>query len=266
MLVFLVCVGLVIAILQERLWAAMLYNPFLNFLICGVLFFGICYAFSQVLRLYPEIRWVNAFRVADPGLAISARPVLLAPMATMLRDRSGALSLSAPAMRAIMDSIASRLDEARDTGRYLVGLLVFLGLLGTFWGLLDTISAVGRTISAIDMRAADSVTVFDELKRGLSAPLGGMGTAFASALLGLGGSLVLGFLELAGEPCAQPLLQPAGGVAVGHYRSRAQRLRDQRLRQPPALRRHHRHAPRGSGPQRARERHPQAGRRSPPQR
>ncbi|MFZ1105526.1 MAG: flagellar motor protein MotA [Hyphomicrobiaceae bacterium] len=196
MLVFLVCVGLVIAILQERLWAAMLYNPFLNFLICGVLFFGICYAFSQVLRLYPEIRWVNAFRVADPGLAISARPVLLAPMATMLRDRSGALSLSAPAMRAIMDSIASRLDEARDTGRYLVGLLVFLGLLGTFWGLLDTISAVGRTISAIDMRAADSVTVFDELKRGLSAPLGGMGTAFASALLGLGGSLVLGFLEL----------------------------------------------------------------------
>ncbi len=196
MLVFLVCVGLLIAILQERLWAAMLYNPFLNFLICAVLFFGICYAFSQVLRLYPEIRWVNAFRVADPGLAISARPVLLAPMATMLRDRSGALSLSAPAMRAIMDSIASRLDEARDTGRYLVGLLVFLGLLGTFWGLLDTISAVGRTIGAIDMRASDSVTVFDELKRGLTAPLGGMGTAFASALLGLGGSLVLGFLEL----------------------------------------------------------------------
>jgi hypothetical protein len=196
MLVFLVFVGLVIAVLQERLWAAMLHNPFLNFLICGALLFGICYAFSQVLRLYPEIRWVNAFRIADPGLAISARPVLLAPMASMLRDRSGALSLSAPAMRAIMDSIASRLDEARDTGRYLVGLLVFLGLLGTFWGLLDTISAVGRTISAIDMRASDSVTVFDELKRGLSAPLGGMGTAFASALLGLGGSLVLGFLEL----------------------------------------------------------------------
>jgi hypothetical protein len=95
-----------------------------------------------------------------------------------------------------MDSIASRLDEARDTGRYLVGLLVFLGLLGTFWGLLDTISSVGATISAIDMRASDSVTVFDELKRGLAAPLRGMGTAFASSLLGLGGSLVLGFLEL----------------------------------------------------------------------
>jgi hypothetical protein len=196
MFVFLVLVGMVVALLHERLWAAMLHNPGLNFLICFVLVAGIFYAFSQVLRLYPEIRWVNAYRIADPGLAISHRPVLLAPMATMLRDRSGALSLSAASMRAIMDSIGGRLDEARDTGRYMVGLLVFLGLLGTFWGLLDTISSVGRTIQGIDMRAADSVTVFDELKRGLSAPLGGMGTAFASALLGLGGSLVLGFLEL----------------------------------------------------------------------
>jgi len=196
MFVFLVLVGLVVALLYERLREAILQNPGLNFLILFVLLAGICYAFSQVLRLYPEIRWLNAFRIADPGLAIAARPVLLAPMATMLRDRSGALSLSATSMRSLMDSIASRLDEARDTGRYLVGLLVFLGLLGTFWGLLDTISTVGGTISAIDMRASDSVTVFDELKRGLAAPLRGMGTAFASSLLGLGGSLVLGFLEL----------------------------------------------------------------------
>jgi hypothetical protein len=196
MLVFLVLVGMVVALLNERLQVAVLHNLGLNSLILFVLVAGIFYAFSQVLRLYPEIRWVNAFRIADPGLAISHRPVLLAPMATMLRDRSGALSLSAASMRAIMDSIGGRLDEARDTGRYLVGLLVFLGLLGTFWGLLDTISSVGKTIQGIDMRATDSVTVFDELKRGLSAPLGGMGTAFASALLGLGGSLVLGFLEL----------------------------------------------------------------------
>jgi hypothetical protein len=117
-------------------------------------------------------------------------------MATMLRDRSGSLSLSAASMRAIMDSIASRLDEARDTGRYLVGLLVFLGLLGTFWGLLDTISSVGRAIQSMDATSADSATVFSELKGNLAAPLGGMGTAFASSLLGLGGSLVLGFLEL----------------------------------------------------------------------
>jgi hypothetical protein len=196
MFVFLVLVGLLVAVLHKQLLEAMLTNPGLNFLICFVLFAGVCYAFSQVVRLYPEIRWVNAFRIADPGLAISHRPVLLSPMATMLRGRTGSLSLSATSMRSIMDSIGGRLDEARDTGRYLVGLLVFLGLLGTFWGLLDTITSVGRTISAIDTRASDSVTVFDELKSGLAAPLRGMGTAFSSSLLGLGGSLVLGFLEL----------------------------------------------------------------------
>src|SRR5262249_36929604 len=122
--------------------------------------------------------------------------VLVGRMATMLRDRTGSLSLSATSMRSIMDSIGARLDEARDTGRYLVGLLVFLGLLGTFWGLLDTIQSVGKAISALDTKAADSVAVFDDLKNGLAAPLRGMGTAFSSSLLGLGGSLVLGFLEL----------------------------------------------------------------------
>jgi hypothetical protein len=195
MFVFLVLVGLLVAVLHKQLQEAMLTNPGLNFLICLVLFAGVIYSFQQVLRLYPEIRWVNAFRIADPGLAISHRPVLLAPMATMLRDRTGSLSLSTTSMRTIMDSIGSRLDEARDTGRYLIGLLVFLGLLGTFWGLLDTISSVGRTIGALDTKG-DSVAMFDELKSGLAAPLRGMGTAFSSSLLGLGGSLVLGFLEL----------------------------------------------------------------------
>jgi hypothetical protein len=196
MFVFLVLVGLLIAVLQRQLWDAMMNNPGLNFLICLVLLAGVLYAFQQVLRLYPEIRWVNAFRIADPGLSISHRPILLAPMATMLRDRTGALSLSATSMRSIMDSIGARLDEARDTGRYLVGLLVFLGLLGTFWGLLDTIQSVGKAISSLDPKGGDSVTAFDELKTGLAAPLRGMGTAFSSSLLGLGGSLVLGFLEL----------------------------------------------------------------------
>ncbi|KAB2919603.1 MAG: flagellar motor protein MotA [Hyphomicrobiaceae bacterium] len=195
MFVFLVLVGLLVAVLHKQLWEAMLNNPGLNFLIVLVLLAGILYSFQQVLRLYPEIRWVNAFRIADPGLAISHRPVLLAPMATMLRDRQGTLSLSATSMRSIMDSIGSRLDEARDTGRYLVGLLVFLGLLGTFWGLLDTIQSVGRTISTLDTKG-DGVAMFDELKAGLAAPLRGMGTAFSSSLLGLGGSLVIGFLEL----------------------------------------------------------------------
>jgi hypothetical protein len=196
MLIFLTLVAFLGAILHQQLVAALMNNPGLNGLIIGVLALGILYAFRQVTRLYPEIRWVNAFRISDPGLAISHQPVLLAPMATMLRDRTGALSLSTASMRSIMDSIGSRLDEARDTGRYMVGLLVFLGLLGTFWGLLETIQSVGQAISALDTSGGESVAVFDELKAGLSAPLKGMGTAFSSSLLGLAGSLILGFLEL----------------------------------------------------------------------
>ena len=196
MLIFLMLVGLIAAILFPQFYTAFQANPGLNGLIIFVLIVGIVYAFWQVFRLNPEIRWVNAFRIADPGLAISHRPVLLAPMATMLRDRTGALSLSTTSMRSIMDSIGSRLDEARDTGRYIIGLLVFLGLLGTFWGLLDTIQSVGKTISALDTSTADSVIIFQELKSGLAEPLRGMGTAFASSLFGLSGSLVVGFLEL----------------------------------------------------------------------
>jgi hypothetical protein len=196
MLVFLALVGFIGAILFPQFQNAFQANPGLNGLIIAVLVIGIMFAFWQVFRLYPEIRWVNAFRIADPGLAIAHQPTLLAPMATMLRDRQGSLSLSTTSMRSIMDSIGSRLDEARDTGRYLVGLLVFLGLLGTFWGLLDTIRSVGITINALDTKSADSVLIFEELKSGLAAPLKGMGTAFASSLFGLSGSLVLGFLEL----------------------------------------------------------------------
>lgn len=195
MLVFLTLVVFLAAILHEQLSVALMTNPGLNGLIIGVLCIGIIYAFRQVARLYPEIRFVNAFRISDPGLASSHHPVLLAPMATMLRDRTGALSLSTVSMRTIMDSISSRLDEARDTGRYMVGLLVFLGLLGTFWGLLETIQSVGGAISALDT-SGENVAVFDELKAGLAAPLKGMGTAFSSSLLGLSGSLIIGFLEL----------------------------------------------------------------------
>lgn len=196
MVFFLTIVGFIAAIAMPTLINAFFNNPFLNGLIIFVLFVGILYSFRQVIRLYPEIRWVNAFRIADPGLAISHKPVLLAPMATMLRDRTGTLSLSTTSMRSIMDSIGSRLDEARDTGRYMIGLLVFLGLLGTFWGLLETITSVGVTINSLDTRANESALVFEELKSGLAAPLKGMGTAFSSSLLGLAGSLVLGFLEL----------------------------------------------------------------------
>jgi hypothetical protein len=196
MVIFLTLVGFLAAILFEQLQRSLLTNPGLNGLILGVLALGIVYAFRQVIRLYPEIRWVNAYRIADPGLSIAHKPVLLAPMATMLRDRTGVLSLSTAAMRSFMDSIGSRLDEARDTGRYLVGLLVFLGLLGTFWGLLETIQSVGKAIESLGTQGSDNAQLFGELKAGLAAPLKGMGTAFSASLLGLSGSLVLGFLEL----------------------------------------------------------------------
>lgn len=180
----------------QQLRISFLANPALNGLILGVLFIGIVYAFRQVLRLYPEIKWVNSFRISDPGLVADTTPVLLAPMATMLRDRTGHLSLATGAMRSLLDSVASRLDEARETLRYLVGLLVFLGLLGTFWGLLQTVTSVGSTISALDPNGSESVMLFDQLKEGLAAPLKGMGTAFSCSMFGLGGSLILGFLDL----------------------------------------------------------------------
>ncbi len=195
MLIFLTLVAFLVAILHEQLWIAFMNNPGLNALIVSVLVLGILYSFRQVIRIYPEIRWVNAFRISEPGLVISHQPVLLAPMATMLRDRRGTLSLSTASMRSIMDSIGSRLDEARDTGRYIIGLLVFLGLLGTFWGLLSTLHSVGLAINTLDTKG-ETVAVFDELKQNLSRPLQGMGTAFSSSLLGLAGSLVIGFLEL----------------------------------------------------------------------
>ena len=196
MAIFLALIGFLSAILHEQLTISFLTNPGLNALILGTLLFGLMYSFRQVIRLYPEIRWVNAYRISDPGLAITHQPILLAPMATMLRDRTGALSLSTASMRSIMDSIGSRLDEARDTGRYMVGLLVFLGLLGTFWGLLETIQSVGGAISSLGAGGNETGAVFDELKNGLAKPLKGMGTAFSSSLLGLSGSLILGFLEL----------------------------------------------------------------------
>jgi hypothetical protein len=183
MTIFLILVAFLASILFEQLRSSLMTNPGLNGLIIAVLALGIIYAFRQVFRLYPEIKFVNSFRISDPGLTSGTEPRLLAPMATMLRDRKGALSLSTVAMRSIMDSIGSRLDEA-------------LGLLGTFWGLLDTISSVAKAIATLDNKSTDTVAVFDELKAGLAAPLKGMGTAFSASLLGLSGSLVLGFLEL----------------------------------------------------------------------
>ncbi|HEY1361365.1 MAG TPA: flagellar motor protein MotA [Xanthobacteraceae bacterium] len=195
MLVFLILCALVVVVLYKQIWVAFLANPGLNALIIGVLLIGIALAFRQVIRLYPEVDWVNGFRLADPGLAVERPPVLLAPMAVLLGDRIGRMAISSQVMRGILDSIATRLDEARDISRYMTGLLVFLGLLGTFWGLIETVGSVGNVINTLKP-GGDAGAIFDALKEGLAAPLSGMGISFSSSLFGLAGSLVLGFLDL----------------------------------------------------------------------
>jgi len=195
MLVFLILCGLIAVVLYRQILDAFFANPGLNGLILGVLFIGILLSFRQVIRLFPEVRWVNSFRLADPGIAIDRPPTLLAPMATILGDRLGRMAISSQMMRGILDSIATRLDEARDLSRYMTGLLIFLGLLGTFWGLIETVTSVGKVVESLKP-GGDAGTVFESLREGLGAPLGGMGIAFSSSLFGLAGSLVLGFLDL----------------------------------------------------------------------
>ena len=195
MLVFLVLGGLIALILHRPIIAAFMSNPGLNGLILGVLVIGILLAFRQVIRLFPEVAWVNNFRLADPGIAVDRPPVLLAPMAAILGDRLGRMAISTPMMRGLLDSIATRLDEARDLSRYMTGLLIFLGLLGTFWGLIETVGSIGKVVEGLKP-GGDASSVFETLREGLAAPLGGMGIAFSSSLFGLAGSLVLGFLDL----------------------------------------------------------------------
>jgi hypothetical protein len=196
MLVFLVLAALLAVLLHRQIWSAFLANPALNGVILGALAVGILMSIRQVIRLFPEVRWVNNFRRGDPGLAVNRPPVLLAPMATLLGgERKGRMAISQQMMRGILDSIGTRLDESREIARYLTGLLVFLGLLGTFWGLLETIGAIGNVISSLEV-GGDSGRVFEDLKSGLAAPLSGMGIAFSSSLFGLAGSLILGFLDL----------------------------------------------------------------------
>ncbi|MBL27053.1 MAG: flagellar motor protein MotA [Rhodospirillaceae bacterium] len=199
MVIFLVVAVIVAGVLHQPLLNAFMANAALNGLILGVLVLGILYNFRQVLMLRPDQRWIESVRrEQQPGqVPMSIQPRLLQPMATMFRERKGnRLMLSAMAMRSLLDGISNRLDESRDISRYMVGLLIFLGLLGTFWGLLQTISSVGAVISSMSVGEGDMMSVFSGLKEGLQAPLSGMGTAFSSSLFGLGGSLVLGFLDL----------------------------------------------------------------------
>ena len=195
MLIFMAISAFVIAILYRQVASAFVTNPGLNGLIVAVLVVGILLSILQVFRLFREVSWVNAYRRGDGDRPGTAEPVLLSPMKALIGRRQS-MALSTSALRSLLDSIASRLDEARDISRYLTGLLVFLGLLGTFWGLLETIKSIGDTIQALDPAGGDANSMLDALKTGLSAPLAGMGTAFSSSLFGLSGSLILGFLDL----------------------------------------------------------------------
>jgi hypothetical protein len=196
MLVFVILCALIAFVLQRQIIQAFFANPWLNALIIGVLCIGIILSFHQVIRLFSEISWVNGYRGADPALTAKRAPKLLAPMAAILGgERPDRVAISAQTMRAFLDSLTSRLDEARDISRYLTGLLVFLGLLGTFWGLIETVGSVGSIINNLQV-GGDAGSVFEALKQGLAAPLGGMGISFSSSLFGLAGSLILGFLDL----------------------------------------------------------------------
>ena len=193
--VFLVLAGFLAFILYRPIWSAFQANPALNALIGFALFVGVVLAVRQVSRLFREVRWVNDLSRGDEERLARDQPVLLAPMAAVLSNRATRATLSVTTMRSLLDSIGARLDESREILRYLTGLLVFLGLLGTFWGLIETVGAVARVISSL-RSGPEAGVLFEELKNSLAAPLAGMGISFSSSLFGLAGSLILGFLDL----------------------------------------------------------------------
>jgi biopolymer transport protein ExbB/TolQ len=203
MVVFLVLVAVVASLLSPVLIQAFNNNPLLNSLILLILALGILWNLRQVLRLSPEVTWLETYQTSRSRLAALASPKLLAPVASMLavrdahnRGDSRHFTLSATAMRSLLDGLASRLDESRELSRYMTGLLIFLGLLGTFWGLLKTVGSVSDVIGNMSLGNGDMNLMFEQLKSGLAKPLAGMGTAFSASMYGLAGALVLGFLDL----------------------------------------------------------------------
>jgi len=195
---FLAVVAVVGVLVHKPLATAFMANWVFNLLIVGVLIVGIGLTYRQVFVLFPELRWIAQFRTGHSGLSVLEEPRLLKPLARQLGEESkrDRFTLSTMSLRTVLDGIHSRMDEQREITRYFINLLVFLGLLGTFWGLLGTINAVGEVITNLDMGQGDFGKVFADLQTGLLTPLQGMGTAFSSSLLGLGGSLILGFLDI----------------------------------------------------------------------
>lgn len=198
MTLFLAVVVVVGALIHRPLIDAFMANWVFNLLIVGVLIVGIAITYRQVFVLFPELRWIAQFRTGHSGLSVLQEPRLLKPLARQLGEESkrDRFKLSTLSLRTVLDGIHSRMDEQREITRYFISLLVFLGLLGTFWGLLGTINSVGQVITNLDMGQGDFGAVFADLQAGLLTPLQGMGTAFSSSLLGLGGSLILGFLDI----------------------------------------------------------------------
>jgi MotA/TolQ/ExbB proton channel family protein len=198
MTTFLSVVLVVCVLIFEPLKSAFLANWVFNLLILFVLLVGIVITYRQVIVLFPELRWIAQFRTGNAGLSVLQEPRLLKPLARQLNEdaKRDRFSLSTLSLRTVLDGIHSRMDEQREITRYFISLLIFLGLLGTFWGLLGTINAVGSVIVNLDMGQDDFGKVFGRLQEGLLEPLQGMGTAFSSSLLGLGGSLILGFLDI----------------------------------------------------------------------
>jgi hypothetical protein len=224
MTLFLLGVGAVCALLFQPLRDAFLANRIFNGMILGVFVLGIIVNYRQVIAVMPASAWIKRFRQGDA--ADQHPPAMLVPMATLLTGRRGESKLSPLSMRSLLDGIRSRLDESRDVSRYIIGLLIFLGLLGTFWGLLETLASVGNVIEGLSVEGDDVGAAFDELKAGLRQPLHGMGVAFSSSLFGLAGSLILGFLDLQAshaqnrfykdlEEWLSELTQLSGGMLTG---------------------------------------------------
>jgi hypothetical protein len=197
MAVFVVGIAALVTLLAPALVPFFMGNPWVNGIIVAVLIAGIAYIFRQVALLNPEVAWIEKFRRNQGSFTTQDLPRLLSPMATMLGSgRGGRVSLSALSLRTLLDGISTRLDETRETSRYLIGVLVFLGLLGTFYGLLETVQSVKGVLGGLSVGGGDAAAAFADLKARLETPLGGMSTAFSASLFGLSGSLVLGFLDL----------------------------------------------------------------------
>lgn len=197
MLIVLGLTAAVAVMLFPKIGQIFLASPYLKIFIVFVFFIGVAACFWQVITLISSVNWIEGFAVDRPGHEFTQPPRLLAPLAAMLANRHARRSLTSTSTRSILETVATRIEEQRDLTRYIISLLIFLGLLGTFYGLATVVPAVVDTIRSLaPQEGDDAMAGFDSLMTGLEGQLGGMGTAFGSSLLGLAGSLVVGLLEL----------------------------------------------------------------------